>query len=379
MKYYIIAGERSGDLHGSHLIRELSKIDAQPQFRAWGGDLMQAEGAELVVHYKNLAFMGIWEVFTNLLTIKRYMDQCKQDLLNYQPDVAILIDYPGFNLKIAEFAHSIKIPVCYYISPKLWAWNRKRAKKIKSNVDRMYSILPFEKEFYQNYNYQIEFVGNPLVEQVGNFNSSMDIRSSSSMDIRSRLQLDHRPIVAVLPGSRRQEINHMLGHMITLKSALPHYHFVVAGVDNVPRDYYTQAAEDPDIHLVFDQTYPLLKESHAAVVASGTASLETALFEVPQVVCYKTSWLTYWVGRMLIKVKYISLVNLILDRELVPEHIQGDFTTEKLAETLKTLLTSEDSRKKQLAGYRQIKMLLGNKNASRETASLIFDFLATAG
>ena len=368
MKYYLIAGERSGDLHGSHLIKALKQLDPDAQFRGWGGDLMQKQGMDLVVHYRHLAFMGIWEVITNLLTIKRYLKQCKQDLQQYQPHALILIDYPGFNLRMAEFAHSQGLKVCYYISPKLWAWNRKRAFKIKKYVHRMYSILPFEKDFYQGYQYTVDYVGNPLVETIAAF--------PQDLSFNQRHQFDERPLIAILPGSRKQEIRHMLGEMLGLVDDFPQYNFVVAGVDNLPGQYYQMAQRHPRVKVVFNETYALLSVAKAAIVASGTASLETALFEVPQIVCYKTSWLTYVVGKILVKVDFISLVNLVAGSQVVPELLQGDFKRSKIGQHLAEILTESEALKLQQAGYHKVKNLLGNKKASQETARLINEFLS---
>ncbi|GJM30735.1 MAG: lipid-A-disaccharide synthase [Cyclobacteriaceae bacterium] len=367
MKYYLIAGERSGDLHGSHLVRELRLRDPSAEIRCWGGDQMEQAGAELIVHYKNLSFMGIWEVFRNLLTIKKYMDFCKKDLLQNKPDVLVLIDYPGFNLRMAEFAYQHGIKVCYFISPKLWAWNRKRAAKVKQFVNRMYSILPFEREFYQQYDYQVVYVGNPLVETISSFETPDDYRDT--------LDAGQRPVIAILPGSRKQEIESMLSIMLELVAEFPECKFVVAAVDNVPSEYYQQATENKDVKVVINQAYELLSVSNAAVVTSGTASLETALFDVPQVVCYKTSWLTYWTGRVLIKVPYLSLVNLIAGKQVVPELIQGEYHKDNVVRHLRGLLANGSTREDQLAGYRKVKMLLGNKSASKETAKLILDYL----
>jgi len=367
MKYYLIAGERSGDLHGSHLIKQLKLLDSSAEVRCWGGDLMEQSGGTLVVHYKDLSFMGFWEVFTNLLTIKKYLDFCKRDLVEWKPDVVILIDYPGFNLRIAEYAHKENLKVCYFISPKLWAWNKKRATKIKRHVDRMYGILPFEKQFYQQYNYNIDYVGNPLVDTIFNFKAPSDFIGA--------LNTEGKPVIAVLPGSRRQEIKHMLDIMLELVPEFPECKFVVAAVDNLPKELYDVAQNLDRVLIVTNQAYELLSVAKVAVVASGTASLETALFEVPQVVCYKTSWITYWIGRLLIKVRYISLVNLIADQMVVPELIQKDFQKSTIIGHLKQLLTESPSKKDQLAGYRKVRMLLGNKKASQETAKLIIEFL----
>ena len=342
MKYYLIAGERSGDLHGSHLIKEIKLLDPSAEVRCWGGDLMEQAGGWLVVHYKDLSFMGFWEVFTNLLTIKKYLDFCKRDLVEWKPDVVILIDYPGFNLRIAEYAHKENLKVCYFISPKLWAWNKKRASKIKRYVDRMYAILPFEKQFYLQYDYNIDYVGNPLVDTICNFQAPSDFISA--------VNTEGKPIIAVLPGSRRQEIKHMLDIMLELVPEFPECNFVVAAVDNLPEELYDIARNLDRVSIVTNQAYELLSVAKVAVVASGTASLETALFEVPQVVCYKTSWITYWIGRLLIKVRYISLVNLIADQMVVPELIQKDFQKTTIISHLRAT-TNRERIKKRPAGW----------------------------
>ncbi len=370
MKYYLIAGERSGDLHGSHLIHQLKLQDKSAEIRCWGGDLMEQAGGSLVVHYKDLSFMGFWEVFTNLRSIKKFLDFCKKDLLEYQPDVVVLIDYPGFNLRIAEFAHKNHLKVCYFISPKLWAWNRKRAFKIKRYVDRMFVILPFEKQFYEQYQYQVDYVGNPLVDSINKFHTPPEFHST--------IQSGDKPIIAVLPGSRRQEIKHMLEEMLELVSEFPQYKFVVAAVDNIPTEYYQDAHRLDEVVIVTNKAYELLSVASVAVVTSGTASLETALFDVPQVVCYKTSWLSYWIARALIKVPYLSLVNLIVRQMVVPELIQKEFHKGNIIKHLKELLVESPALISQQAGYRKVKILLGNKKASQETARLIIEFLQPA-
>ena len=370
MKYYLIAGERSGDLHGSNLIKELKSHDPEAVIRCWGGDLMEQSGGKLVVHYRNLSFMGIWEVFKNLLTIKKYLDFCKKDLLEFQPDVLVLIDYPGFNLRIAEFAAKQQFKTCYFISPKLWAWNQKRAKKIKRYVDKMFVILPFEKQFYQKYQYQVTYVGNPLVQTVAAFESE-----HQELD---HLRSDSRPIVAILPGSRAQEISHMLEVMLALVPEFSQYKFVLAAVDNVPDEYYQLAKGTKDVTIVTNKAYDLLSIASAAIVTSGTASLETALFNVPQIVCYKTSWVTYYVGKVLIKVPYLSLVNLIAEGQIVPELIQREYNRQTVSDHLKSIMEDGPARDQQLAGYRKVKTLLGNKKASQETARLIFDYLKSS-
>lgn len=366
MKYYLIAGERSGDLHGAHLIEEIKRNDPHAEFRVWGGDMMQQAGGHLVQHYRNLSFMGFWEVLTNLWTIRGYLKQCKGDIKAFQPDVLILIDYPGFNLRMARYGHQQGLKVVYYISPKIWAWNRSRVHKIKRYVDELYSILPFEPTFYDQYQYQVKYVGNPLVTQIGDYLQKHEVSTTNH----------EKPLVAILPGSRRQEISKMLDTMLQVVPEFPQYQFVVAGVDNIPQSFYEHALQRSDVQVVFNQTYDLLAEARAAVVASGTASLETALFEVPQIVCYRTSWLTYWMAKQVIKVKYISLVNLIADRLVIPELIQAAFTADAITKILKDLLEQGSAYKDQMAGYRQVKMLMGNQRASREAALSIKKLLS---
>ena len=367
MKYYLIAGERSGDLHGSHLIRALRQQDPQAQVRCWGGDAMQAAGGELVVHYRDTAFMGFWEVFKNLPTIRRLLRQCQQDVVRFQPDALVLIDYPGFNLRMAKYAKQQGIRVFYYISPKIWAWNQSRAKKIKASVDHMYVILPFEEAFYRQYDYPVQYVGNPLFDAIRDFTPSPAFEAT--------YLTDDRPLVALLPGSRKQEIEIMLEVMLTLASRFPDYHFAVAAVDNVPASFYDAARAHPAVSVVTGQTYDLLHHARAAVVKSGTATLETALFEVPQMVTYRMSPITYQIARRVIKVPYISLVNLIADQEVVPELIQHDFNINKITELLPALVEDTPVRKQQLAGYRAIKQQLGEHDTSATVASHIGEVL----
>ena len=328
---------------------------------------MEQAGGKLVVHYRNLSFMGIWEVFKNLLTIKKHLDFCKKDLLDFRPDVLVLIDYPGFNLRVAEFAAKNNLKTCYFISPKLWAWNQKRAKKIKRYVNKMFVILPFERQFYRKYQYQVTYVGNPLVHSIGSFQTN-----DATID---ELKSHGRPIIAILPGSRAQEIAHMLEVMLTLVPEFSQYKFVLAAVDNIPSEYYNKAREMEDVTILTNKAYDLLSIASAAIVTSGTASLETALFGVPQIVCYKTSWVTYTFGKMLIKVPFLSLVNLIAEDQVVPELIQKDYNQQNVSEHLKSIMTEGPARNQQLEGYRKVTTLLGNKKASQETARLIVDYL----
>ncbi|MVN77858.1 lipid-A-disaccharide synthase [Hymenobacter sp. HMF4947] len=367
MKYYLIAGERSGDTHAAHLLHELKEQDAAADFRYWGGDLMQAEGGHLVRHYRELAVMGFWEAATSLLKFRAYLKECQRDILAYQPDVLILVDYGGFNLRMAQFAKAQGIKVFYYISPKIWAWNQSRGEKIKAYVDRMFVILPFEEEFYQRFEYKVDYIGNPTVDEVADFTPTPDFMTQHGLD-------PDRKIIAVLPGSRKQEIEEMLHEMLAVLPAFQDYQFVVAGVSNLDRTYY-QHFERNGIKLVMNQAYDLLSRASAALVTSGTATLETALFNVPQVVCYRTSSLTYLVGKAVIKVPYISLVNLIVGREVVAEFIQNGFTARNLLDELKRLLTDEGYVARQKAGYAELRQKLGQHRASRQAAALMVKYL----
>jgi lipid-A-disaccharide synthase len=366
-KYYLIAGERSGDLHGSNLIKALKKLGPDAKFRGWGGDMMEDAGMELVTHYNRMAFMGIWEVIQNLGTIRKLLRYCKKDLVENQPDVLILIDYPGFNLRMAKFAHDQGVRVFYYISPKVWAWNTKRAHKIRKYVDRLFSILPFEKDFFRKYNVKVDYVGNPLMDAKYNFIPNPDFR-----DIHG---LSEKPILAILPGSRKQEISNMLDEMIRIAPDYPDYQFVVAAIRNLDPSFYQKALDDPLINLVYDETYDLLNVSQAAMVASGTATLETALFNVPQVVCYRMNPISFAIGKLLVKVKYISLVNLIAGKEVVRELIQGEFNTQRLKEELDLIIEESPERQRMLDEYGKIGELLKKDSPSEKAASLMIQYL----
>lgn len=363
MRYYLIAGEASGDLHGSNLLRALRQEDPRAEFRAWGGDLMEAQGAELVKHYRDLAFMGFWEVVTHLGTILRNLRFCKRDILRYQPDVLILVDYPGFNLRIARWAAARGIRVFYYISPQLWAWHSSRVKQIRKSIERLYVILPFEPDFYAQYNYEVDYVGHPLLDVVEGFEAPDQFREQH--------QLDERPIIALLPGSRKQEIRRMLEGMLFMSTDFPDYQFVVAGAPSQPEEFYREFLRDyPGVKFISNQTYALLSSATAALVTSGTATLETALFRVPQVVCYRGSALSYSIARRLIQVPYISLVNLIMDKPLVAELIQHDFRRERLREELQKLLNPAQADLLQ-QGYEELHKKLGGPGASSRTAKLM--------
>lgn len=361
MKYYIIAGEASGDLHGSNLLREIKLLDANAEFRCWGGDLMNAQGAEIVKHINQLAFMGFAEVLMNIRTIIGNIRYCKKDIITYQPDVLVLIDYPGFNLRIAEFAKKNRIKVVYYISPQLWAWKQSRVKIIQQYVDKMIVILPFEKDFYKKHNYNADFVGHPLLDAIEN-----NIKG----DDKIQTQNDSRPIIAILPGSRKQEVKKMLPVMAQVVDKFIDYRFIIAGVPSLNQNYYQKLTSNRKIEIVYSATYELLSKAKAALVTSGTATLETALFEVPEVVCYKGNYISYRIARSVIKIKYISLVNLIMDQEIVKELIQQDFTVDNLAKELTNLLDSAYSNKLK-ESFNTLKLKLGGKGASLKAAKII--------
>ena len=364
MNYYIIAGEASGDLHASNLMKELKVLDNNTHFRCWGGDLMRAQGAELVKHYHELAFMGFTEVLMNLRTIFKNIDFCKKDILQHRPDVLILVDYPGFNIRIAEFAKAQGIKVFYYISPQIWAWKQSRVHKIKKVVDKMFVILPFEKEFYQRFNFDVDFVGHPLLDAVQNYSLQ-----TSTLSVTT-----DKPIIALLPGSRKQEISTMLPLMLLMKKQYVNYQFVIAGAPSQNKEFYQTFIGDDDIKIVFNETYQLLQKSEAALVTSGTATLETALFGVPEVVCYKGGAISYSIAKQLVKVKYISLVNLIMDKEIVKELIQNELTETNLKIELDKLLKPE-TRTKILADYAELKVKLGGSGASKKAAELMVGYL----
>ncbi len=365
MKYYIIAGEASGDLHGSNLIKALYKEDPNATIRFWGGDLMQQAGGELVVHYKDRAFMGFIEVIFNLRKILGFIKKCKQDITSFQPDALILIDNSGFNLRIAKWAKPLGFKTHYYISPQVWASRAGRVKDIKASVDHMYTILPFVKDFYKKYDYSAHFVGHPLLDALAN-------RSViHPKEFNKAHNLSDEPIIALLPGSRKQEIKAMLEIMLSVVPSFPSYQFVIAGAPSQDASFYASFIEQiPQVHFITNKTYDLLGVAHAAVVTSGTATLETALFKVPQVVCYKGNRISYEIAKRIIKLDYISLVNLIMDKEVVTELIQQEFTTKKLTKELEFVL--DHSRRKQMfSDYYELEQRLGGKGASAKTAKLI--------
>ncbi|MFV8376432.1 lipid-A-disaccharide synthase [Flavobacterium sp. LB1P62] len=365
MKYYIIAGEASGDLHGSNLMKAIYKEDPNADIRFWGGDLMQNVGGTLVKHYRELAFMGFIEVIFNLKTILNNIKICKKDILKFQPDALIFIDYPGFNLRIAKWAKELNIKTHYYISPQIWAWKESRITEIKRDVDKMYVILPFEKKFYEDkHHFPVEFVGHPLIDAIHNQNPM------EASFFRKENKLDEKPIIALLPGSRKQEITKMLSVMLSVVNDFPDYQFVIAGAPSQEYSFYENFISNENIKFISNKTYALLQNATAALVTSGTATLETALFKVPEVVCYKGSWASYQIAKRIITLKYISLVNLIMDEEVVTELIQEDCTTKRIREELKKILES-NHRKQLLEKYDVLEAKLGGIGASEKTAKLI--------
>ena len=367
MKYYLIAGERSGDLHGGNLVKALKSFDNRADFRGFGGDNMSQQGMVLCRHYRNLAFMGFWEVLLNLTKISRYLKEVKIDIFLFRPVVVILIDYGGFNLKVASFLKREKIKCFYYITPKVWAWNQSRARRIKKLVDRMFVILPFEKDFYSKYDWQVDYVGNPVLDAVQNHQVK-------------DLQIDNNslPVVAILPGSRLQEIKGVLNTIEKVIENNGHLHFVIAKVDNLPMELYASVKTLKNVEVFEGETYNLLNKASAAIVTSGTATLETALFKVPQIVVYSTSKVSYWIGRMVIKVNYISLVNLIANARVVQELIQSDFNPKDLSHELNRLVFEEDYRKNMIEKYNEIENLLDVGSASNNAAQLMFKYLTNS-
>ena len=376
MKYYIIAGEASGDLHGSNLIRALREKDPHADIRCWGGDKMEAAAATLVKHYKDLAFMGFIEVLNNLGTILRNIRFCKEDITAYQPDVLILIDYPGFNLRIAKWAKQQGFKIIYYISPQVWAWKENRVKLIKQCVDKMLVILPFEKAFYQKWNYEVEYVGHPLVEVVEEYMNKEQERRNSELQT-SNLKLQTSNIIALLPGSRKQEILKKLPIMLEVTKRFPEYRFVVAKAPGLDEAFYsTLLAPYGNVSSVKDQTYSLLMQAKAALVTSGTATLETALFGVPEVICYKGNALSYQIAKRLVNIKFIGLVNLIMDKEVMKELIQDDLTPGNLEKELDRLLNDPEKQRQVKEDYAALKTLLSQGgNASANAAASIHTFL----
>ncbi len=367
MRYYIIAGEASGDLHGSNLVKALHQQDPKALIRCWGGDKMEQAGATVVKHYRELAFMGFAEVLMNLRTILRNLSWCKKDILAFRPDVVILIDYPGFNLRIAKWAKEHQLKVVYYISPQVWAWKENRVKMMKQCIDKMLVILPFEKEYFKNrWNWEVEYVGHPLLEEIDQF-----------LHQPPPARFSEKPIIALLPGSRKQELNQKLPVMLEVSRHFTAYQFIVAKAPGIPDEFYNSLLQGyPNVSGVSNQTYALLQQATAALVTSGTATLETALFGIPQVVCYKGNAISYQIARRLIKIRYISLVNLISEKEVVKELIQDQLTTDNLRAELVKLLPGAPERKHMLTAYKQLKELLAaTGGASQSAASHILHFV----
>ncbi|GAB3651041.1 lipid-A-disaccharide synthase [Echinicola sediminis] len=362
MKYYIISGERSGDLHASNLVHAIRQIDPSAEFRGMGGEYSQEQQVSLAAHYNEVALMGFVEVLLGFRKVLKYLSLIKKDMLAYSPDAVILVDYGGFNMKVAKFCKENQIPVHYYIPPKVWAWNQKRAYKLKSYVDHLYCILPFEPAFFKKYDCVAEYVGNPLLDEIAKFEPHDFFHQKN--------QLSYKPMIALLPGSRRQEVEMMLDTMVEVIPAFPNAQFIIAGVKNLEERVYERAAK-MGVKVIYDQTYDLLYHANAAVVTSGTATLETALFRVPQVVVYKTSGISYAIAKRLIKVPYISLVNLIAEKEVVRELIQQDYSKSFLLEELKAILGNLHKKSSILEGYKLIRERLGDSKASNETAKLI--------
>ena len=370
MRYYIIAGEASGDLHASNLVAEIKKKDKRAEFRGCGGDKMKAQGVDLLKHYRTMAYMGFVEVAVNLRKVLGNIAQCKKDILDYQPDVVVLVDYPGFNFRIADFAHKKGFMVIYYISPQLWAWKRRRVKKIKRSVDKMLVILPFEEEFYKHYGVDVTYVGNPLLDEMAKYGTA-----NRSIFLRRNSLGEKREIIALLPGSRKQEVKRMLPVMLKMVPRFPDYQFVVAGVSSLDKELYKGIMGTTDAFFVENQTYELLQNSSAALVTSGTATLETALLTVPEVVCYKATDFSYRLAKAMIKVKYISLVNLVMDKAVVKELIQGDLNEDNLAAELELLLHNGKRQRRLLEDYDELRDRLGNAGASEKAATAICDAL----
>lgn len=373
MKYYIIAGEASGDLHASNLVRELKKKDPEAEVRGWGGDLMRDAGVSIVRHYKDTAIMGFVNVLRKLGTLKANIRYCREDIRKWNPDVVILVDYAGFNLRIARFAKRIGLKVFYYISPKLWAWNTGRVKQIKRYVDRMYTIFPFEMEFYRHYDYPVYYGGNPLVDAI----ASRPCQEETFADFIHANGLPDRPIIALLAGSRKQELKYVLPMMLRMVPYFPEYQFVIAGAPSMAAEDYAPYVKDVPVHIVYGETYRLVSQAKAALVTSGTATLETALLRTPQVVCYngEAPRLSYFLFKTVVKVKYISLVNLIYGGEAVKELMMQYLTEDNLRRELSRILTDASAREKMLNAYDEIIRRLGSPGASARFAGMMVEAL----
>lgn len=369
MKYYVITGEASGDMHASKLVREIKKLDPDSSFRCWGGDLLIAEGAEVVKHYRDLAFMGFLEVLLNIRTIFRNFKFCKTDILAYNPDVIILVDYPGFNMRVAKWAHKEGKKVFYYIAPQVWAWNQGRVHKIHRDVDHAFVILPFEKDFHARFGYKVDFCGHPLTDTI------FEPGKETASGFRENTNIDDRPIIALIPGSRKQEIHHILPEMLAVMDDFPGYQYIIGGVSTLDPKLYAVVLKNREIPVVYNQTYDLLLNAKAAIVKSGTSTLETALLGTPQVVVYRTSFISALLAWIFVKVKYISLVNLILNREAVKELVQYDLNRRNLSAELAKLLNDEPYRSAMKDSYRELESMLGRGGTSIKAAKLMVDYL----
>ncbi len=364
MKYYIISGEASGDLHSSNLMKALKKEDENYDFRFWGGDLMLEQGGYIVKHYKETAFMGVVDVVKNLKEIKRNFKLCKEDLLKYKPDLLILVDYPGFNLRMAEFAKNNNIPTHYYISPKIWAWKQSRVHKIKKFIDKMFVIFPFEIDFYKKFDYKVSYVGNPLLDAISDYKKN----GISENEFRNRHNLSQKPLIAILAGSRKQEIKHNLPVMLKLIDYFPDYQFVLAAAPSLDIEIYDRYISGTNIKIIYNKTYDVLRYSIAGIITSGTATLEAALFNLPQLVCYRGDNISYHIAKRVIKVKYISLVNLVENKEVIKEFIQNDMSVKNLKKELNDILNNKEYRNKMLSDYVKLHETLGGTGASERTA-----------
>jgi len=372
MKYFLIAGERSGDLHGSNLIKALKKLDPDGIFKGFGGDYMKNVGADIIVHYDEMAVMGLVEVLRNIFKIKQYLSRCYSEIEKFEPDALIFIDFGGFNLRIARKVKNLRFKKFYYISPKIWAWNQKRAYKIKKLIDKVFVILPFEEHFYSQFEVEAKYVGNPVMDAINAFQPETRFLSKHKI-------IDTDGIVALLPGSRKQELIQLLPKMIEVARKFPKKTFGLSMIKNLPETLYEEALQEPNIMPVLEDNYNLLLNAEAAVVTSGTATLETALFDVPQVVIYRTSRINYAIGSRFVKVKYISLANLIVDREIIKELIQDDVTVEAITSELRSILEDENHKAKILTGYKLLRSTLEGKNASKNTAKEIFETISIRG
>lgn len=372
MKYYVLAGEASGDLHASNLIKEISLLDPQAQFRGFGGDLMEKAGMKVLKHYRDMAFMGLVPVLMNIRTIKKNFKFCEQDMLDFNPDVLILVDYPGFNLRMAKFAKEHGIKTFYYISPKIWAWKQKRVVRVKAYVDEMFTILPFETEFYSKFNYKVNYVGNPLLDAILQKKIKPDYKRFFAEN-----QLPDKPILALLPGSRRGEISVLLPMMLEAASHFPEFQCIIAGAPNMGTEFYKPFMKSHIAPIIWDKTYDILIHSRVAIVSSGTATLETAILNVPQVVVYQMTpnWLFKYLKKYFLKTKWVSLVNIILKKEAVTELIQSDFTLENIVNEMNKIVRYPENEKRMMADYREMMILLGDKGASERAASLMVNKL----